>query len=60
MPTTPAFIYVFNEKDRDLLLELGLTMLSGGGTSAYAFVYDRDKADAIGDITYALSDTITF
>lgn len=55
------FIYVFDEKGRDLLLAHGYEMLKCDEQKhIYVFINQERQTFAQGDFTYALSDTLTF
>lgn len=56
-----AFIYVFNEDDRDKLLSLGYTLLKSNTDSGpYIFLNNSNQSFANSSVKFALSDTITF
>lgn len=55
------FIYVFDEKGRDMLLAQRYEMLKCDERKhIYVFINQERQTFAQGDFTYALSDTLTF
>lgn len=55
------FIYVFNEEARDKLLDMQFKMLkSDKNNHIYIFVNDGKGNFSIDDISYVLSNTLTF
>lgn len=56
-----AFIYVFGKEGRDILLSKHYELLkSDDAKQIYVFVNKREQNFACDDMTYALSDTLTF
>ena len=56
-----GFIYVFNTEAKDKLLALGYKLLKSDTTSStYIFVNNGRQDFAFADISYILSDTLTF
>lgn len=55
------FIYVFSINERDSLLERGLTLLkSNDAANVFIFLNDERMDFANENITYVISDTLTF
>jgi len=57
----PSFIYVFNEEAKDKLLRMQYTLLKADDKNqTYVFVNSDRQDFAEADISYILSDTLTF
>lgn len=55
------FIYVFTERERDVLLNAGFVLLKkDSANSIYVFVYNNDLRFALNDMSYIETDTLTF
>ena len=55
------FIYVFSEKDRDLLIERGFTLLKQHGSRDIWVLINNENARAcFDDIDCVFSNTLTF
>jgi hypothetical protein len=55
------FIYVFNENDKNKMLELNYEMVKGDKDKhIYVFLNAEQLNFAIGEIKFALSDVLTF
>lgn len=54
------FVYVFSEKDRDMLLERGIKLVqSDEEKKFYIFVNEPAVNFALGNTSFVLSDTLT-
>ena len=57
----PGFIYVFNTEARDKLLALEYKLLKSDDASCtYVFVNNGRQDYAFANVSYILSDTLTF
>lgn len=57
----PKFIYVYNTEARDKLKSLGYQLMTGDDRNGiYVFVYDGRLDFENADLSYILSDTLTF
>ena len=55
------FIYVFNAPDRDRLISLGYKLLkTDERNNIYVFIFDNDLKFTNIDVSFILSDTLTF
>lgn len=57
----PNFIYVFSEESKDALLLMKYELLKSDEQKHIYIFINKDRRDfACADISYALSDTLTF
>lgn len=57
----PKFIYVFSEQEKDKLLAMKYEMIKRDKEKHIYVFLNKERLDfALGDIKYALSDTLTF
>lgn len=55
------FIYVFTEKERDILLNAGFILLKEDpANSMFIFAYDGRMTFTLDNISYIETDTLTF